>query len=195
MTTWSISAIGSGRCTSSLDLTRDFARPSRRSEPAGMWVIRKVASHLAGESASHFLPPLGASTKLELQLYTSSKLQELRSLEVGWDGGHADSVSQGVTHQVYRILDQLADSRSVYPFLTPTSEGGVLAEWRAGKERLEIEFTPGEAPYVYAVNVDGELRIDGHLGEKGIAAEARRALKDLSLRVWTSNPAWKRLFV
>ncbi|WP_139063528.1 hypothetical protein [Streptomyces zinciresistens] len=160
-----------------------------------MWLIRKVAPRLAGEGSVSHLQPLGASTKLELQMYISSKLRELRSLETGWDGGHAEPIAQSVTHQTYRVLDHLTESRSVYPFLTPTAEGGVLAEWRAGKERLEIEFSPGEPPYVYAANIDGESRVDGYLSDRGIALEAKRALKEISLRVWASNPTWKRLFV
>ncbi|MGW0908152.1 hypothetical protein [Streptomyces sp. NPDC002853] len=194
MMAWDAHAGDAYGCTSSLESPNSFARASRREAP-GMWVIRKAAAQLVGEIGSTSMQSTTASTKLELQMYVSSKLCEFRTLEAGWDGGHAGPVTQSITHQAYRILDQLTDSRSVYPFLTPTIEGGILSEWRAGKERLEIEFSPGETPYVYAVSVDGAVRIDDYLGGGRVASDAKRALREISLRVWASNPTWKRLFV
>jgi len=182
-----------GDCTSSLCLPGVFARVLRHAAPQGIWVIRRAAARKRTDGSGARLPE-GAPTKLELQTYVTSKLKELRCLELGWDGAQAGPVTQKVTHEVYRTLDQVTEARSVYPFVTPTAEGGILAEWRAGKERIEIEFTPNDDPYVYVVDSDGVTQVDGYLRERGTLLGVRRALKEISQRVWATNPTWKRLF-
>ncbi|WP_326597874.1 hypothetical protein [Streptomyces sp. NBC_01803] len=134
-------------------------------------------------------------SKLELQLYVTSRLRELRTLPPGWDGGSRGPISQRVTHDAYRMLDRISDFRTVYPFITPAEEGAVLLEWRAGVERLEIEFHPTEKPYVRHVSVLGDVQMDGVIGHDGVSYDdVRRALSALSSRIWVANPSWKRLF-
>lgn len=92
-------------------------------------------------------------------------------------------------------MDQLTDFRSVFPFVTPGEEGSVLFEWRAGVERLEIEFFSAEPPYVSYRDADGVTQIDGDFGSRGASyGQIRRVLASLSARIWMSNPNWKQLF-
>ncbi|MGW1768707.1 hypothetical protein ACWCQL_32285 [Streptomyces sp. NPDC002073] len=134
-------------------------------------------------------------SKLELQMYVSDKLREMRRLPRGWDGGEAPPVSQEVTQSAYRTLERVSDFRTVFPFVTPGDEGSVLMEWRAGRERLELEFFPDEVPYIHYIDSEGRVRINGPWGSGGIGySEVRRSLKMLSSRIWVANPGWKKLF-
>ncbi|MER5753080.1 hypothetical protein [Streptomyces sp. NPDC002088] len=164
------------------------ARPA-----ADLWMIRRTPSatsqelRLVGERESE--------SKLELQTHISGKLHELRTLPTDWDGAGGEPLTQTVTHQAYRTMDQLTDFRSVFPFVTPGEEGSVLFEWRAGAERLEIQFFPGESPYVSYVDPEGYRKIEGDLGSRGVSyGEIRRILSSLSTRIWVANPGWKQLF-
>ncbi|MGW3337936.1 hypothetical protein ACWDCL_10715 [Streptomyces sp. NPDC001009] len=158
-----------------------------------LWMIRRTPAaapqdlRLVGERESE--------SKLELQTHISGKLYELRTLPDDWDGAGSGPLSQAVTHQAFRTLDQLTDFRSVFPFITPGEEGSVLFEWRAGLERLEIQFFPDEAPYVNYVDPEGRRQIEGDLGSRGVSyGEIRRVLTSLSARIWVANPGWKQLF-
>ncbi|MEV6564102.1 hypothetical protein [Streptomyces kronopolitis] len=160
---------------------------------ADLWMIRRTPTatprdrRLAGERESE--------NKLELQTYISNKLHELRALPTDWDGTGGEPLAQAVTHQAYRTMDQLTDFRSVFPFVTPGEEGSALFEWRAGMERLEVEFLPEGPPYVSYRDADGVTQIDGDLGSHGAShGQIRRVLASLSARIWMSNPNWKQLF-
>ena len=160
---------------------------------ADLWMIRRTPT-----SSSRDLRLAGkrdSENKLELQAYISGKLHELRTLPVDWDGAGGEPLTQAVTHQAYRTMDQLTDFRSVFPFVTPGEEGSALFEWRAGMELLEIEFLAGEPPYVSYRDTDGVTQIDGDLGSRGASyGQIRRVLASLSARIWMSNPNWKQLF-
>ena len=155
----------------------------------GVWMIRR---NDARRGASRVLEK---RTKLELQTYVSGKLHELRTLPADWDDAGGGPAAQSVTHVAYRTLDRISDHRTIFPFITPGEDGSVIFEWRAGRERLEIEFGPDETPYVRYTERSGIAKVSGTLGEEGVGMEAvRRLLSALSLRVWVANPAWKRLF-
>jgi hypothetical protein len=159
---------------------------------AGIWVIRRQES---GQEVSRSLEK-ERPTKLDLQTYVSGKLHELRTLPAGWDDADGAPLPQTVTHAAYRILDRISDHRTVFPFITPGEDGAILLEWRAGSERLELEFSPDELPYVLYVDPNGVTKMNGVLGSEGVGFESVRGiLAALSLRVWTANPAWKRLFI
>ncbi|WP_141724608.1 hypothetical protein [Streptomyces niveus] len=162
-------------------------------ESAELWLIRRNRSsasftdRLAGERE--------AEGKLEVQNYVSAKLHEMTTLPLGWDGFSGGPVAQGIADQAYRALGRIADFRTIFPFVTPGEEGAILFEWRAGVERLEIEFIPDELPYVCYVDSDGLMQIQGSLGVGEIGyGEVRRALSVLSSRIWSANPGWKSLF-
>ncbi|MFB9581711.1 hypothetical protein [Streptomyces goshikiensis] len=148
---------------------------------------RSTGQRLAGERE--------IESKLEIQTYVIDKLRELRNLPYDWDGAGGSPVSQDVAQAAYRALDRIADFRTVFPFITPGEEGSVLLEWRAGRERIELEFFPDDAPFVRHVDSDGHVRINGALGDSGTGyGEVRRSLSNLSSRIWVANPGWKSLF-
>lgn len=158
-----------------------------------LWMVRRAAEGSPHER--HLVDERQTAGKLEVQSYVSSKLYELRTLAPNWDGFGNGPLSQPVAHQAYRTLDRLANARTVFPFITPGEDGSVLFEWRAGVERIELEFFPDEAPYIRHVDATGRLRVDGTLQRHDVDYEnVRRALSELSSRIWAANPRWKTLF-
>ncbi|MEU8097140.1 hypothetical protein ACFWIP_10835 [Streptomyces anulatus] len=172
---------------------RSFLPEGTRDQGDGVWLIRRNET----QRSRRHSPSRGLEreTKLELQSYVTGKLHELRTLPVGWDDADGKPCSQSVTQAAYRTLDRLSDHQTVFPFITPGEDGAVVLEWRAGRERLEFEFSPAERPYVRYSDPSGAEKVSSYLGEDGTGYEAVRAiLSALSLRVWAANPAWKRLF-
>ncbi|WP_432013705.1 hypothetical protein [Streptomyces cucumeris] len=164
------------------------ARADERRE-AGVWLIRR------GDRSGPESRSLEKQSKLELQTYVSAKLHELRTLPDDWDDAGGVASSQAVTHVAYRTLDRISDYRTVFPFITPGEDGAILFEWRAGKERLEFEFLAAVPPLVRYVDASGALKANGELGAEGVGYENIRSfLSGLSMRVWSANPSWKRLF-
>lgn len=174
---------------------RGFYPPmGRRFEgaPSGdLWMIRRGGVEGGSDKPR---PEPGNEKKLDLQIYVTDKLRELRAFSV--DLKDYDSrIQQTLTHEAYRLMDRISDSRTVYPFITPGEDGSVLFEWRAGSERLEIEFIPGEPAYVSHVDADRQVQMRGPLGARGVeVGQLRRSLSQLSSRVWALNPGWRSLF-
>ncbi len=70
----------------------------------------------------------------------TARLEELRSLKDGWLEGGGRALS-------HRGLDWLSRSFSLYypenlplPYLYPTEEGGVQAEWSLGPKEVSLEI-------------------------------------------------------
>jgi hypothetical protein len=155
-----------------------------------VWMIRRSVPQ---ENESHHVSSVGRSSPFIFSQYVSRKLDHLRSLPRGWDGDRAQPVTQSATWGMYCLLTQLGDARTVFPFLAPDGNGGVMAEWRAGEWRLEIEVSDAGDAYVYARTANGVLVDDDLVGSE-MVDRVRRLLLELSADVRAHNPAWRRLF-
>jgi len=126
----------------------------------------------------------------------SAKLRELRILAEGWDGEAARPPTQEAVHCMYRLLTRLGDGRTVFPFIVPDGTGGVVAEWRAGVRRIEIEVDCDGQAACCATDGAGETVIDKDLGEQDEQDIGRLTslLAELSTEVREKNPSWRRLF-
>jgi hypothetical protein len=98
---------------------------------------------------------------------------------------------------MYRLLTRLGDGRTVFPFIVPDGTGGVVAEWRAGVRRIEIEVDGDGQAACCATDGAGEIVIDKDLGEHDDEQDIGRLtslLAELSTEVRAKNPSWRRLF-
>src|SRR5262249_36022033 len=125
--------------------------------------------------------------------YVSAKLRELRVLAEGWDGGVARPPTQAAAYCMYRLLTRLGDGRTVFPFIVPDGTGGIVAEWRAGVKRIEIEVDGDGQVACCATDGAGEIVIDKGLDERDID-QLSSLLAELSTEVREKNPSWRRLF-
>lgn len=85
----------------------------------------------------------GQLTMLDLQ----TRIGELKELQTGWfDGDQGERLDQDALDKVHRILAALASQEDLpIPYLYPTVEGNLRAEWTLGTWELsgEIDLTNG----------------------------------------------------
>ncbi|MEV7322830.1 hypothetical protein [Streptomyces sp. NPDC093970] len=150
---------------------------------------------LRAASASVGLEVLPAPQALQ---YAEQKMHELTALPVGWDGDDAPPTTLAACKRMMRLLRAVTDGASVYPTLVTDYEGGISAEWRAGKQKAAIEVDADGEAYLYVTDCRG----DQVLAERLIASQDAyalirtfgRELSEMSSRVERVNPAWRSLF-
>ena len=88
------------------------------------------------ESVEHItsLDPLDIETRLE----------ELALLKDGWLDGKGKALDQGSLKRLALAMERWFDADLPLPYLYPTPEGGVQAEWSLGQAEVSLEFSfPG----------------------------------------------------
>ncbi|MFH8902057.1 hypothetical protein ACH4HG_37605 [Streptomyces coeruleorubidus] len=77
-------------------------------------------------------------------------------------------------------------------------EGGVSAEWRAGKQKAAVEIDADGEAYLYVTDCRGDQLLAEQLPMRQEAYAQIRLLKhelgEMSSRVERVNPAWRSLF-
>lgn len=168
-----------------------FARASKVWQTeSNLFVIRRNGREKVTRPAA----PSSRLSPFVFSHYVSRKLEELRSLRANADNDEVQAVSQQATYAMYNVLTQLGDRRSVFPHLTPTGDGGVLAEWHAGNRRIEIESSDEGVVYAYIADSERLTSMDEEMTAESIGNVAA-ALADLSALVRDLNPGWRRLFI
>jgi hypothetical protein len=104
------------------------------------------------ESVEHvtLLDPLDVETRLE----------ELAQLQDGWLDGKGHALDSSALHSLAQTFDQYFGADLPLPYLYPTAEGGVQAEWSLGHWEVSLEIAlPTLAAEYQAVHlVTGETR-------------------------------------
>ncbi|MFH9498861.1 hypothetical protein ACH4L9_25860 [Streptomyces globisporus] len=130
--------------------------------------------------------------------YARQKVAELAALPVGWDGEEAPPSSSAACTRILRLLRATTSQASVYPTLVTDYEGGISAEWRAGKQKAAIEIDAAGEAYLYVTNQQGDELLADQLpmGQEAYALIRifRHELSEMSSRVEKVNPAWRSLF-
>ncbi|MDA8045306.1 MAG: hypothetical protein M0Z30_08730 [Actinomycetota bacterium] len=80
------------------------------------------------------------------------------------------------------MLQSLLTPASVPPQFVPLPDGGVQAEWLVGGDSLEIEVSGEGEAFVFGVDADGGVAVEGDPDAQVLGAAARR-LSYLSERV------------
>jgi hypothetical protein len=133
------------------------------------------------------------SSPYDLVRYAEAKLAVLRTLPEGWDGEKGVPVTTNAALAMYEILQKLADRRTVFPYLSPDGEGGVLGEWHARAQKLEIEVDADGNGVFYATDQDGNVVLQDDVSPQ-TEHKLRHLLLELSARVDQENPTWRELF-
>ena len=94
----------------------------------------------------------------------------------GWSSG-ATRTQPAAVVKLLQVLVDILDSQTPPPFIVPTHEGGVQAEWHRNGVDLEIEATPAGAIEYYFRSPLGEYeeRVVGDLSALAQYAQAVRA--------------------
>ena len=146
----------------------------------------------------------GSNSPFETLHYADRQLAYLRKLKPDWDGDQGQPPTADSIIAMHQAIKRVSDRRTIYPFLNPDGTGGIVAEWHADGQVLEILSEANGETYFYGKNSDGELLIDARdedaeaINSYGYASSNRRKFRKLlvalSLYVHHANPAWRELF-
>lgn len=86
------------------------------------------------ESVEHIttLDPLDIETRLE----------DLATLQDGWLNGKGKALDGGMLQRLAQDFDQYFDTELPLPYLYPTPEGGIQAEWAFAGSEISLEIDP-----------------------------------------------------
>lgn len=87
------------------------------------------------------------------------------------------------------VLRDVLAADSVYPSVSLDADGSLIAEWRAGPRRIDIEVS-AEGEETFTVRTRGQQ--PSYVGPS--IARLRRHLRDLSTTTNAQNPRWRSLF-
>jgi hypothetical protein len=100
-----------------------------------------------------------------------SRLADLAALSSGWLDGEGVPPTHAALRKADSMLAELLTLGAPRPRLYPTLEGGVEAEWTAGKHEISITFEPDGSWDAVAVNRDSGESPELATGEAGEIAE------------------------
>lgn len=103
-------------------------------------------------------------------------------------------VDRSARVEMERILKASLRDASAYATITPDGDGGLLAQWRAGRSYLTIEINQGEAAFTYA-NADGKLEVNEVTVSQLDARPIKAALAKFTTELVEANPQWRKLFL
>lgn len=98
-----------------------------------------------------------------------TRLEELALLQDGWLDGKGLALNQDALHDLARAFDEHFSPDLGLPYLYPTPEGGVQAEWELGQWEVSLEITlPSMSAEYQAVNLTTS---ESHELELSLAAD------------------------
>jgi hypothetical protein len=148
--------------------------------------------------ADEFGLRVGVSEASTIWRYVESKFSKLAQLPENWDDEGAPPPSKAAANRLRRLLRVTLTEGSVYPVIAPDFDGGLSAEWLAGKQRVAIDIDCDGMAYVYASDSFGNTVISAALsfGEEQYQTlrSLREVLARLSARIERVNPGWRGSF-
>ena len=121
-------------------------------------------------------------------LDVETRLEELATLRDRWLNGQGFTLDKAGLKALAEAFEQHFDSELPLPYIYPTPEGGVLAEWSLGQWAVSLDIAlPSQAAQYQALNLASDQAIDDdlNLSESQGWDTLNRALKDLSLAATT----------
>jgi hypothetical protein len=95
----------------------------------------------------------GALLRAELR----SQLDDLRQLNAWWfdeRDGLGEPISPALIEHVRDVIELAVEQEQLaLPYIYPTVEGGILADWEIGVWRLDCEWTAVGEAYIHAFDV------------------------------------------
>lgn len=134
------------------------------------------------------------SAPQDFATYVEAALLRIGELPDNWDGDGGKGVTDASRGAIMAALAEVAEEETVLPFLSPTGDGGILAEWTAGVQKVVLEADATGQITVDASDNDGAPLFNGELSNE-TRDMLRRALADLTVRANIDNPGWRSLFV
>lgn len=87
---------------------------------------------------------------------TISEIDELRQLDVNWDGYGAAPIDESIIEAARQFVGSLPPDLVVPPQVVPMTRGRLQLEWHRGSRSLELEFE--SADEIHYLKWDSETR-------------------------------------
>lgn len=88
------------------------------------------------------------------------RVNQLLTLEPGWDGHRARALSDAAISSLFEVLAVVMSDDVARPQIFPLVDGGLQAEWHAGGHDIEVEIESDGSIYAIARTPDGEYCVD-----------------------------------
>jgi hypothetical protein len=115
----------------------------------------------------------------------TGEISRLQALRRGWDGYHAEPITQYALYSVARLLAMILRPDSEAPQFAPLADGGIQIEWLAGGDDIEFEVRGTGEVNVLATTASGESIAEGTMNldyPSELAANVANFLRELSAR-------------
>lgn len=116
-------------------------------------------------------------------LDVETRLDELAALKDGWLNGRGSVLDAAGLNALAEAFEQYFDTELPLPYLYPTPEGGILAEWALGKWAVSLDIAvPSQAAQYQAFNLASDESSDFELDltDVGGWGTLNAALRDLT---------------
>jgi len=97
---------------------------------------------------------------------TASDLDAVLGLEKNWDGHNSRPVQVGAARRLFEILLTVGQFAPFAPWVSATSDGGVIAEWRTDVQLLQVEVERDLEATVLYQSHEFSRYWEGTLGEE-----------------------------
>jgi hypothetical protein len=119
----------------------------------------------------------------------SHACRELQLLCAQLERAHERIPSRASRFVMLGVLREVLADDSVYPTLADDAESGLIAEWRADEQRIEINVDHAGQPFFRVRRRNGPVMYEG-----ASTVQLRRHLRDVTALVNSVNPGWRSLF-
>jgi len=99
-------------------------------------------------------------------LSTVADLNRLLELDADWDGHQAAPVRFEAAEELLELMVAVAPYAPFHPWVTGTSDGGVMAEWRTDQQVLQVEVDSTLDISLFYENAASGSEWEGRLGEE-----------------------------
>jgi hypothetical protein len=89
----------------------------------------------------------------------TSRLQELTTLEKGWDGYDAPPVSFENASFALKILEKICDTETLPPQIVPGSNQDLQMEWHTKNGTMELHIVSPYNVYLWTDELDDEISL------------------------------------
>ena len=108
-----------------------------------MSVREFLKRRLGGSSREHGAAPLEAVAVLD-HLDIRAQLGDLRGMDDGWLDGEGRAPASGLIDWLVKGFADHYPDEAEPPYLYPTVEGGIQAEWSLGGHEVSLRFHPDD---------------------------------------------------
>jgi hypothetical protein len=160
---------------------------------SGSWMIRQNAEK--STSTPKKQKESAPRKKVSIWVYIESRIEQLTR---GRERNKKDQpawVDKTAARNLLKVLRQVCNTSTVFPFISPDGDEGIAATWRAFGSAIQITCdTDGQSWLMVRHAGDVSVR-EVDLDSREELAEVRQRLTEFTKKLNTVNPGWRSIFL